>query len=158
MGVENLILSLVGISRQAGTRNPSGTATIALAKLFNKAKSSIKIVSGDLPHGVYCSDYIIDAIKRVLKKEFIFEIVVGQKANKKCQQAFAAYGDSVYVLEQWPAQHFAVVDGKHARLEEPHSQGEEKIIQYIIYNYKHAKELEKKFDALREKAEVWGAD
>ena len=50
MGIESLAFRLAGISFKSGGRRPDDPTTRDLARLFNKARSSIRIVSGSLPN------------------------------------------------------------------------------------------------------------
>lgn len=153
MGIDNLVFRLVGITRRVG--KPNGNMLVELVKLFSKAESRIKVVSGELPYEVYCNNGLVEVMQQALKKGCTIEIIAGPSAERESLEFFSSHGISVYVLEEWPSRHFAVVDGKHVRLEEPHQQGAKERVQYIIYNFKDATELENKFDTLRQQARHW---
>jgi sugar-specific transcriptional regulator TrmB len=119
-----------------------------IKKLLSKAKHSIKVVSGEFPYEVYCEDGVADVVEKIFERGVEDKIFTGPDANKSSLSFFDSHGASVYKLKKWPTEHFIVVDGKHARLEKAHEEGQEKRTHYIVYNYKHAKELENKFDAL----------
>lgn len=157
--IANLILRLVGISRQVNIPEHNPAIPAATAELFSKAKSSIKIVSGGFSSRLYLDHKgIVDAIKQALKGECKVEIAVGPDAKEETLKFWDLHGASIFLLDQWPVQHFAVVDGKHVRLEDPHPAGEEKQVQYVVYNFKYADLLQKRFDALKKEARPWRSE
>lgn len=154
MGIENLAFRLVGISRQVGNPTTNRAVVSDLERLFGRARSSIRIVSGGFPSRVYCSEEIISVLEQAPERGCSVEVIVGPEANREGLDVWTAHGVSVYVLDESPTRHFAVVDEKHVRLEEPHARGEEKRVQYIVRNFKNVGKLNRAFEELKRQAKT----
>lgn len=147
MPKQNLIDKLFGFSETYGGRTGIDATTLDYAKLISSAKSTVRIVSGKLLDEVWQSPAFREAFKKASSKATI-EIIVGHKASASSIEFVRGFGATVTILDSSPSRHFAVIDGRHARIEEPHSEESNKCHQYVIYNYKDASRLEKYFDAL----------
>ena len=131
-------------------------------ELFERADSTIYIVTGRLDSRFYEADEILKAIDEALRQRDVkIEVLVGPDVDEGTRRIFrlaSEGGLSLYQLDHYPKYHFAVVDGRHTRIEEPHGDdlGNEKA--YIIFNtISLAKRLEEEFIALRSQATKYHA-
>jgi len=152
MRIENLVFRLVGVSRREAKPDLGCAMYRDMVKLFRKAESSVRIVSGGFPYRLYGSEGIVNALKQALDRRCTVEVITGPEASSRSLKLWSSHGASVYVLSEWPSQHFAVIDGKHVRIEDPHSHDEEKRVQYVIDNFKNVGELNRKFEELKKQA------
>lgn len=150
MGITNFALRLVGISRKKGGKKYK-PQLLDLKELLGKAESSIKIVAGEACYSAYSS--LREELEQALERGCDIEVILWKQANKKSVNALESLGIPVFKLDQRPDQHFVVVDGKDVRLEQPHRQGQEERVQYIIHNFKNAGKLNKRFEELKKQAE-----
>ena len=151
MFVNFITKHIFGISRVVGKREPDGLATREFAKLLSTSRLEIRIVSGRATSNVYESDVVLAAIETARRKHNVqIELFTGPNPNKSAIQKWKSFGATINVLKSWPERHFALIDGRHARIEEPHVQGldDNKCVQYILYNYAYAQELEETFSDL----------
>lgn len=156
MIIENFIFWLVGIHRNESNNGEYPDMVLDMQKLFRKASYSIQIVSGGFSSKVYCTKEIQDSLDLALKKKCLIEVIVGPDADKECVKGWISHGIPIYFLDQNPDSHFALVDGKHVRVEEPHKVGYKKRVQYIIYNFKNAEKLSIFFEELKKRTKVLG--
>lgn len=155
MGLESLSFALAGISRSEGNPKENPAMVADTARLFEKARDHIRIVSGGFPFRVYCSERLQNALAQALDRGCTVEVIVGPNAEKECVKHWASRGATVHMLDEWPKKHFAVADGTHARLEGAHDEGDEKREQYVVSRYKNAGKLERDFAELRKRAKGW---
>ena len=152
MGLESLSFALAGISRSEGDPKSNPAMVADTARMFEKARDHIRIVSGGFPSSVYRSGRLENALSDALERRCTVEVIVGPNADKECIEHWVSRGATVHVLGDWPKKHFAVVDGTHARLEGAHEEGEEKREQYVVSRYKNSVKLEREFGELRKRA------
>jgi sugar-specific transcriptional regulator TrmB len=151
--IEKLVFKLAGIIYQ-GNSNLEGMSS-DMEALFNKAKQRIQILTGGFSEKTYCRERILASIKRALDREISVEVVAGPDANEVSLKTWSSLAIPIYILDQWPTRHFAIVDDKHVRVEEPHPSGTEKQVQYIVYNFKNVDELKREFEEEREHANIF---
>ena len=151
MRVANLVLRLAGISHHVGEIE---VCRRSLIDLVDKAKSSIKIVSGELNREFYSCDGFLKALKQASERGVVVKFIIGPNPNEESLKMLIAFKGCAhfYQLPQWPVFHFILVDNKHVRLEAPHAPGQKEREQYIIYNFKDAEEIEERFDELEKLA------
>jgi len=140
---------LLGISFSTGGRLPDDPTTRDYANLIGKAEVSVLIVSGKLLPSVYASKQFLRSVNEAVRKGIPVEILVGPGINKETFQEYQNLGVEIQILPKWPGRHFAVVDGNHVRIEEPHPESSNQCSQYIIYHYKYAHKLTKLFHSLK---------
>lgn len=150
MIIEDAIFRLAGVSHHAGEANDGCRAS--LMNLLGKAKFTIRIVAGELNPEFYCDRATLEAVG----EKVVIEIIVGPDPNAESMQCLASLPNdvSVYQLSDWPAPHFAVIDNKHMRLEEPHAPDQSWREDYIIDDFKYAERWSKTFDELKDQAEL----
>lgn len=93
------------------------------ARLFNNARSSIKIVAGRLDSSFYQDQRTINALNKAVIKGAVIQIACYSPGN---HGQFCALlkknvpNARVSVLKHKPNRHWAIVDGKHVRIEGRH--------------------------------------
>lgn len=152
MGIESIVFTLLGISRHAGEIDEA--CRNGVINLLGKAKSGIKIVSGELNYQFYSKDGLLETLMQASERGVTIEIIAGPRPNEESLKRLSALRGYVnlYQLSQWPTFHFIMVDNEHVRLEMPHTPGQKEREEYILHNYKDAEVLEKKFDELKKQA------
>jgi len=152
MVLENLVLRLAGISHHFGEIDEASRRS--MINLVRKAKSSIKIVSGELNFDFYSYDGLLDALKEAIEKGVVVKCIIGPNPNKESFKMLTRLKGCAYFyqLPEWPDFHFTLIDDKHARLEAPHTPGQKVRDEYIIHNFKDVEELKERFDKLEKLA------
>src|SRR4030042_6617245 len=105
--------AVVGVSRSEGNPDRNPKMVSDTAKLFCNAKDNIWFVCEQLPHPIYSSASVVDALNHALGRSCTVEAIVGPQADDDIIRDWASRGISVYSLDEHPRRRFAVVDGKH---------------------------------------------
>jgi len=96
------------------------TAIKAITKVISNSNEKILMISGALPHQVYDSRQVKDAISNALNRKVEFKIIVGPDYDKESVLALDKLKNSIWVAPEWPKHHFIVGDNKHIRYEKDH--------------------------------------
>lgn len=134
MSIGGVLLRLSsGFRHYQGSPNPKYQDVTR--ELWRKAGLTIRIVAGELDPFFYTNPNTLQILEAAIKRGVIIEVIHGPAVSEKSKEALAALGISLYGRSSRPAVHFSVVDGKHARVEEPHVGGEQEgRHQYIKYD------------------------
>lgn len=102
----------------------------ACTKLFNQAKNSIVIVSGELNGEFYGDSRICKALTNAGKRGVSLEIAYGPQVSSKIltavQKLEKQYSNvKLYPLSERPEPHFMLIDGKTIRVQLGHLPGAE---------------------------------
>lgn len=145
-----VFLRLFGIHYYTGNIEKINKATWGF---FDLAASNIKIVAGELTNLFYSHPRTLEALEKAREKGVCVEIVHGPARDETVVAQLRARGVKLYALDERPRIHFAIVDGKHAKVEDFHEPGQLNRVYYIKYNTEYlATSLEGKFAALKGQA------
>jgi hypothetical protein len=96
------------------------------ASLFNDARSSIRIVAGRLDANFYHDDRIIRALNNAASKGASIDIAYyphREEGDFNKQLGAKIPKAHIITLKHKPPRHWAVIDGKHVRIERKHNDG-----------------------------------
>jgi len=127
-------------------------------KLFSRARSSIRIVSGILNHDFYDDDRIIGALEKAVDRKVSVEIISGPEIDEKSKRILDLNKQGkikILKLQNTPELHYSIIDEKHARLENFHSTYDEESLATIEWwTIGTAVKLMGKYKKLRQQAEL----
>ena len=105
------------------------------ARMFDRARKSIKIISGTLNKEFYDSEPIIGSLKKAAQTGVNVEIMYGPGVAINGRQIFTLRDKGVkfYQLPQRPSRHLMSIDDKDARIEITHGPALE-LTNAVIYH------------------------
>lgn len=131
--MENLLLRVFGV-----IPNTDLESGIKICKeLFDRAKSSIRIVAGNLDSRFYNNSQIVQALEKASERGVLIEIIHGPQidpASKEILRLKSEKKVKLYRYKKRPADQFMVIDRKHVRVEEFHHSEQDERRAYVKYN------------------------
>lgn len=123
------------------------------ADLFGKANKSITMVAGDPCSSFYTDKRIVNCIENRIKERENIRVTLAYYPDKDSIEhvcgIMAIPKVKIVKLKYKPSRHFAIVDGKHVRLEERHLPGAENTPAIICRNVSLlARDMEEAYSTL----------
>jgi hypothetical protein len=134
-------------------RGDLGRLQLITWDLLESAKLSVHVVGDQLNSSFYQNPRTLDVLQRLVARGVSLQLVHGSEADTGALAALKEIGVELFRVDNPPDHHFAVVDGRHVKVEAEHTLESNEREYFIKYDTKVlGQDLEQKFASLLKRA------